>query len=102
MLSDEARAHWQAFAELMTAEGGHVLHRDQLNAFLISIHLWGEELSAHELKELLEALPLEADQRRELGSFVEGGLALLVAYDRATQLDDGPDDFEVGPGDLVL
>lgn len=108
MLSERARADWQAFVE----SGGEAsLDRDLLHAFLIGIHRRGEKLHAHDLKVLLDEAALPLDVQEGLIAFVEPALALLTAYQRRlAQEDEICDDvileddegYEVRPGDLIL
>lgn len=61
-------------------------HRDELHRFLIGINLRDEQLTAPELRDLLEAVP--APERDALAGFIEDGLALLASYDRLVAAED--------------
>ena len=101
-LSERSLSEWSAFAQSAGADASNPFDRDLLNRFLIGVHNRGEELSAHELKTLVDELDMAPELARELISFVGPALALLHAYDRATGFDDDDDDFEIGPGVLVI
>ncbi len=100
-LSERSLSEWSAFAQSAGADASKPLDRDLLNRFLIVVHNRGEELSAHELKTLVDELDVGPDLARELISFIGPALALLEAYDRATGSGDD-DDFDIGPGVLVI
>lgn len=89
-------------AQSVGADASNPFDRDLLNRFLIVVHNRGEEVSAHELKTLVDELDVGPELARELISFIGPALALLEAYDRATGFDDDDDDFEIGPGVLVI
>ena len=107
-LSDRSIAEWREFAESVDGTADDPLDRELLNQFLIGVHNRGEELAAHQLKTLVDELDLEPELARELIAFVGPALALLEAYDRELAPADNEfgqvvdDDFDVGPGVLVL
>jgi len=96
----------------MSGDVSHPLDRELLDQFLIGVHRRREELSAHELKTLVEQLEVSPEMARELMAFVEPAMALLEAYDRSrSAVEDGDepdeayvgdDDDEVRPGILVI
>ncbi|MDQ3569287.1 MAG: hypothetical protein M3396_01435 [Actinomycetota bacterium] len=108
-LSEQSMAQWAAFAQAVGSDVSRPLDRELLNDFLIGVHRRGEELSAHELKTLVDQLEVSPELALELVSFVAPALGLLEDYDRARDDDDdnglesdleGED--EVGPGILVI
>ncbi len=110
-LSEQSQEQWGAFARSVSSDVSHPLDRELLDQFLIGLHQRGEELSAHDLKTLVDQLDVDAELAREVVAFVEPALALLEAYDRSRPPveddDDGPDvtyvgDADVGPGILVI
>ncbi|MDP8976861.1 MAG: hypothetical protein M3N28_10950 [Actinomycetota bacterium] len=113
-LSEQSHEQWEAFALGVGSDVSHPLDRELLNQFLIGVHQRGEELSAHDLKTLVEELDVGAELALEIVSFVEPALALLEAYDRsltATAPSDEDRDYsegallgddDVAPGILVL
>ncbi|MDQ3680681.1 MAG: hypothetical protein M3378_09115 [Actinomycetota bacterium] len=96
-LSEQSMAEWAAFARVAGSDVSRPLDLELLNHFLIGVHLRGEEISAHELKMLVDRLEVSPELALELVSFVAPALGLLEAYDRARS-DDDDDGFE---GDLV-
>ena len=112
-LSERSLADWVALAETVAAEGplpgdGELL----LHQFVIGVHARGEELTAHELKTLVDGLDTHPDRARDLMSFVPPALALLEAYDRVQGEGDAEEteaelygdvdgEVEIGPGTLV-
>ncbi len=112
-LSEQSNAQWGAFVQSAGGDASGPLDRELLNEFVIGVHRRGDELSAHELKTLVEELGVEAEMALEIMAFIESGLALLEAYDRsavATDDEDGYDypegarvgEDDVGPGILVM
>lgn len=113
-LSEQSHQQWEAFARSVGSDVSHPLDRELLNQFLIGLRLRGEELSAHDLKTLVEELDVGAELALEIVSFVEPALALLEAYDRSLTATAAPDedgddpegayvgDADVGPGILIL
>lgn len=112
-LSERSLAEWRAFAESAGADASSPFDRDLLNRFLVVVHNRREELSAHELETLVDALDVGPDLAHELISFMGPALALLEDYDRLNGYEDSVDDdldydlddddeFDVGPGVLVL
>jgi hypothetical protein len=100
-LSDRSLSAWYDFAQTFESGADGPLDRDLLNRFIIRVHTSGEELTPHQLKTLVDELDLSSEEAAALIAYIEPALGLLAAYDRATSLDDD-DDFEVGPGVLVL
>ncbi len=112
-LSEQSQRQWEALARSVGSEASLPLDRELLDQFLIGVHQRGEELSAHELKTLVEQLEVDPELARELIGFVEPAMGLLQAYDRSRPAadydDDGEDaevasvgDDDVGPGILVM
>lgn len=89
MLSERAHQQWTAYAQARAADVSPFGHRDELYRFLVGIHLRGEVLAAAELKELLDEAGVDGQEREELVALVESGLALLEAYDRVVEAEDG-------------
>jgi hypothetical protein len=120
--SPQAEEDWQRFVGDLDREGRHLLRQDRLNSFLIGLHLRGERLFAHDLKDLLDETPLGEDDRLALTAFIEPALSLLVAYDHARggaavmaadpdghdmdddDMDDGLvlDEDDLPPGTIVI
>ncbi len=115
-LSERSQEQWGAFARSLSSDVSRPLDRELLDQFLIGVHRRGEELSAHELKTLVEQLEVGPELARELMAFIEPAMGLLEAYDRSgdghgddddDDDDDGSQaayvgDDEVGPGILVI
>ncbi len=114
-LSEESHRQWGAFARSVGSDVSHPLDRELLDQFLIGVHQRGEELSAHELKTLVDQLEVDPELARELVAFVEPAMGLLQAYDRSRPAPDYDADYddddadaayvgddEVGPGILVM
>lgn len=116
-LSEQSQEQWGAFALSVGSGVSRPLDRELLDQFLIGVHQRGEELSAHELKTLVEQLEVDPELARELVAFVEPAMGLLETYDRfRSPVDEGDDhddhdhddevayvgDDEVGPGILVM
>lgn len=102
MLSERSRSQWETFVRARRTGTATVLERDELHRFLVGVHVRGEELTAHELKELLDGTDLDDDDRVALTTFVSSGLGLLVSYDaiveedqRAYEDDFADDGFEM-------
>lgn len=81
MLSERSRSHWETFVRARGSGSAPVLERDELYRFLVGVHLRGEEVTAHELKELLDSADLGDDDRLALTAFVSSALELLASYD---------------------
>jgi hypothetical protein len=110
-LSEQSLAEWEAFARSAGGDVPGPLGPELLYQFLIGVHRRGEELSAHELKTLVDQLEMGPELARELMDFVGPAMELLEAYDRslaaAEDDEDDPEvayvgDDEVGPGILVI
>lgn len=116
-LSEESQEQWRAFAVSVEAGTSEVVEREMLNQFLIGVHERGEELSAHDLKTLVDELDPPPELTRELISFIAPALGLLETYDRSVRSRESHDgeaddeeepetafvgDDEVGPGILVI
>ncbi|MDP9389742.1 MAG: hypothetical protein M3Q48_17955 [Actinomycetota bacterium] len=102
MLSERSRSQWDTFVRARASDTAPVLERDELHRFLVGVHLRGEELTAHELKELLDGTDLGDEDRLALTSFVSSALGLLTSYDaileedqRAYEDDPADDGFEL-------
>lgn len=74
-------------AGIVESDVSHPLVRELLNQFLIGVHRRGEELSAHDLKTLVDQLDVEPELATELVSFIEPALGLLDDYDRYCRVD---------------
>lgn len=81
MISERSRTEWEGFARARASAAAPFLDSDRLFRFLVGLHLRGEELTAHELKELLDGTGLGEGERRDLTAFVEAALGMLAAYD---------------------
>ena len=114
-LSQRSRAQWAAFAQSVGSDGYGPPDQELLNRFLIGVHQRGEELLAHDLKELVDDLEVSPELALEVVSLVESGFALLEAYDRSSagngsddeEDEDQPEaafvgDDDVAPGILVI
>jgi hypothetical protein len=88
MLSDRARHQWTAFATARKADTAPFGRRDELNRFLVGVHLRGEQLTAAELSDLLDEAGVEGQDREELVSLVETGLGLLAFYERQLEVEE--------------
>lgn len=95
MLSDRARHQWAAYATARKAATAPFGHRDELNRFLVGLHLRGEQLTAAELSDLIDAAGVHGQDREELVSAVETGLELLAFHQRQLEVEErGYDDPE--------
>ncbi len=65
-LSERSLSEWSAFAASAGADASKPLDRDLLFRFLIVVHNRGEELSAHELKSLVDELDVAPELGQEL------------------------------------
>lgn len=88
MLSERARLQWDTYVAARKSHATPFGDRDELHRFLIGVHLRGEQLTARELRDLLDIATDEAAERDALLTFVEDGLALLVSYERLTAAED--------------
>ncbi len=110
-LSEQSLAEWEALAQ---GAGGDVpgpMGPELLYQFLIGVHRRGEELSAHELKTLVDQVEMGPELARELMDFMGPAMELLEAYDRSLSATDDEEedpevayvgDDDVGPGILVI
>lgn len=89
MLSERARHQWTAYVRARSAEVAPFGDRDELHRFLIGIHLRGEDVAAPELRPLLDEAGLAGEERQDVMTLIESGLALLAAYDRLVEGEDG-------------
>jgi len=109
-LSEESQALWEALAGGVADGVSHPLDRELFNQFLIGVHQRDEELTAHDLRTLVEELCVAPELAREMVAFTEPALGLLEAYDRSRPAQQDDDDSEsayvgdddVDPGILVI
>ncbi len=114
-LSEQSLAEWETFAQSAGGDVPGPLGPELLYQFLIGVHRRGEELSAHELKTLVDQMEMGPELARELLDFVGPAMELLGAYDRSLSAADHDDDEdeddpevayvgndEVGRGILVI
>lgn len=88
MLSERLRRQWDAYLTARAAGPTAFAARDELHRFLAGVHRRGEDLTAAELGELLDAAGAGAADRDALARAVESGLALLTAYDRGADAEE--------------
>lgn len=88
MLSDRARYQWTAYATARRADTAPFGVGDELNRFLVGIHLRGEQITAAELGDLIDEAGVEGKDREELVTLVETGLGLLSFYERQLQVEE--------------
>ena len=98
MISERSRAQWVSYVAARLAESTPFGDRDELHRFLVGIHLRGEQLTAPELRELLDLVSADAVERDTLTEFIEGGLALLQSYDRLVDGEDSAYSNQVDGG----
>ncbi|HVM01651.1 MAG TPA: hypothetical protein VM263_03195 [Acidimicrobiales bacterium] len=85
MVSDRGRLQWGAYVQARARDNGVLPAGDELNRFLVGLHMRGEVLAAAELASLLDEAGLEGAERDGLVERIQWGLSLLDAY--AHQLD---------------
>lgn len=89
MLSERSRLQWDTYVAARKAQAAPCGDRDELHRFMIGVHLRGEQLTAPELGDLLDAAGADAAERDAVSTFVENGMALLQSYDRLVDADEG-------------
>lgn len=82
MLSERSRRQWAAYLAAREAQATPFGDRDELHRFLVGVHRRGEELTAPELRDLLEQSGADPAERDTLAAVVEDGLSLLASYER--------------------
>lgn len=97
VLSKWASQDWGAFTAVL-AGGDRAAAQAALQSFLLGVAYRGEELSAHELSELLDRAELTGEARADLAEAVEFALGLLVAYGKlfGDEEDGGEGEGEEG------
>ncbi|MEO6121675.1 MAG: hypothetical protein ABIW46_09530 [Acidimicrobiales bacterium] len=98
MLSERSRAEWQALVGGPSGAAA-LLDRHVMAAFLVGVHVRGEEVAAHELADLVDRSALPTDEREGLIGYVESAFHLLEAYDRSVQRDEDFYDQDQSDGD---
>lgn len=101
MISNWARQDWEAFTAVLVG-GDRPTAQAALQSFLLGVAYREEELSAHELSELLDHAGLPGEARADLAEDVEFALGLLVAYGRLLGEDEDEDEDEAGSAETSL
>lgn len=97
MLSERTKLQWGTYVAARQARITPFGDRDELQRFLVGLHLRGEELTLPELHALLDQVGLDSAERESLIELVEAGLELLEAYDEIVAAEDAAyDDPEQG------